>query len=50
MILKLDNRGKLYQQVYRALRLEILAGLAKRGTRLPSTRWLALLGGGDGDA
>jgi GntR family transcriptional regulator/MocR family aminotransferase len=41
MILKLDNRGKLYQQVYRALRLEILAGLVKRGTRLPSTRWLA---------
>ena len=41
MILKLDNRGQLYQQVYRALRLEILAGLAKRGARVPSTRWLA---------
>jgi hypothetical protein len=41
MVVKPDNLGMLYEQVYCALRLEILAGLAKCGTRVPSTRWLA---------
>lgn len=41
MLLKLDKKGTLYGQVYRALRLEILSGQIKPGTRVPSTRWLA---------
>ena len=41
MFLKLDKQGTLYEQLYRALRLEILSGQTKSGTRVPSTRWLA---------
>jgi GntR family transcriptional regulator/MocR family aminotransferase len=41
MLLKLDRQGTLYGQVYRALRLEILSGRIRSGTRVPSTRWLA---------
>lgn len=41
MLLKLDKQGTLHGQVYRALRLEILSGQIKSGTRIASTRWLA---------
>jgi GntR family transcriptional regulator/MocR family aminotransferase len=37
----LDDEGPLYQQVYRALRSEILAQTFPPGARLPSTRTLA---------
>jgi GntR family transcriptional regulator/MocR family aminotransferase len=37
----LDDEGPLYQQVYRALRAEILAQSLAPGARLPSTRSLA---------
>src|SRR4029453_6897281 len=37
----LDGEGPLYQQVYRALRAEILAQSLAPGARLPSTRSLA---------
>jgi GntR family transcriptional regulator / MocR family aminotransferase len=42
MFLKLDREGLLYGQVYRALRRQILSGRMRPGSRLPSTRWLAL--------
>jgi GntR family transcriptional regulator / MocR family aminotransferase len=41
MFLKLDQEGRLYGQVYRALRRQILSGRMRPGSRLPSTRWLA---------
>ncbi len=41
MFLKLDGEGLLHQQVYRALRAEILSGRLAPGARLPSTRLLA---------
>jgi GntR family transcriptional regulator/MocR family aminotransferase len=41
MLLTLDGDGPLYQQVYRALRSEILSRHLAPGTRLPSTRSLA---------
>jgi GntR family transcriptional regulator/MocR family aminotransferase len=41
MFLKLDRRGALHEQVYRALRLEILRSRMRPGARVPSTRWLA---------
>src|SRR5262245_21334818 len=40
-IVQLDGAGKLYQQVYRALRGEILDGRLASGERIPSTRDLA---------
>lgn len=42
MFLKLDQEGLLYGQVYRALRRQILGGRMRPGSRLPSTRWIAL--------
>jgi len=41
MFLELDGDGPLHQQVYRALRAEILAARLAPGSRLPSTRVLA---------
>ncbi len=41
MFLKLDQQGRLYGQLYRALRQQILGGRVRPGARLPSTRWLA---------
>jgi GntR family transcriptional regulator / MocR family aminotransferase len=40
MFLKLDQKGLLYSQVYRALRSQILSGRMHPGSRVPSTRWL----------
>ena len=41
MWLALDGEGPLYQQLYRALRREILGGALRPGARLPATRALA---------
>src|ERR1700733_1611208 len=41
MYLTLDNKGTLYDQIARAIKLEILAGRLVAGSRLPSTRALA---------
>jgi GntR family transcriptional regulator/MocR family aminotransferase len=41
MFVKIDAAGTLYQQVYQALRGEILSGQLAPGSRLPSTRGLA---------
>ncbi len=40
-MLQLDGTGRLYQQVYRALRGEILGGRLASGERVPSTREIA---------
>jgi len=40
-MLQLDGTGRLYLQVYRALRGEILAGRLASGERVPSTREIA---------
>ena len=40
-MLQLDGTGRLYQQVYRALRGEILSGRLASGERVPSTREIA---------
>lgn len=42
-MLQLDGTGRLYQQVYRALRGEILSGRLASGERVPSTREIANL-------
>jgi GntR family transcriptional regulator/MocR family aminotransferase len=42
-VLRLDGTGRLYQQVYRALRGEILSGGLASGERVPSTREIANL-------
>src|SRR6202046_2662473 len=41
MYLTLDKKGTLYDQIARAIKLEILAGRMIAGSRLPSTRALA---------
>jgi len=41
MLLSLDGTGPVYQQIYRALKREIVSGDMKPATRLPSTRDLA---------
>ncbi len=41
MYLTLDKKGTLYDQIARAIKLEILEGRIVAGTRLPSTRALA---------
>src|ERR1700730_1788004 len=41
MHLTLDKTGPLYEQIARALKLEILEGRIAAGKRLPSTRMLA---------
>jgi GntR family transcriptional regulator/MocR family aminotransferase len=41
MYLELDKRGTLYEQIARALKLEIRAGRIATGSKLPSTRTLA---------
>jgi GntR family transcriptional regulator/MocR family aminotransferase len=41
MILRLDGRGALYEQLARSLKREILAGRFAPGSRLPATRMLA---------
>jgi GntR family transcriptional regulator/MocR family aminotransferase len=41
MFLELDGDGPLHQQLYRALRAEILSARLAPGSRLPSTRLLA---------
>ena len=41
LLLRLDGRGPLHRQTYRALREAILAGRLRPGARLPSTRDLA---------
>src|SRR5579862_6368939 len=43
IVLRLDGTGRLYQQVYRALRGEILSGRLASGERVPSTREIANL-------
>ncbi len=40
-MLKLDNQGPLYAQLYRALRGQILDGTIRPGSRVPSTRTMA---------
>jgi GntR family transcriptional regulator/MocR family aminotransferase len=42
-VLQLDGTGRLYQQLYRALRGEILSGRLASGERVPSTREIANL-------
>ncbi len=42
MFLKLDTDGALYDQIYRALRGQILKGRLSAGSRVPATRDLAL--------
>ncbi|HLX36911.1 MAG TPA: PLP-dependent aminotransferase family protein, partial [Candidatus Binataceae bacterium] len=42
MFLKLDADGALYDQIYRALRGQILKGRMRAGSRVPATRELAL--------
>jgi GntR family transcriptional regulator/MocR family aminotransferase len=42
MFLKLDTDGALYDQIYRALRGQILKGRVRAGSRVPATRELAL--------
>ncbi len=39
--LPLDGTGPAYRQIYRSIRVAILAGRAPAGGRLPSSRWLA---------
>jgi GntR family transcriptional regulator/MocR family aminotransferase len=41
MLLKLDNSGPLYRQIYSALRGEILSGVRGAGSPVPPTRQLA---------
>ncbi|HXP67180.1 MAG TPA: PLP-dependent aminotransferase family protein [Steroidobacteraceae bacterium] len=41
MYLTLDKKGTLYEQIARALKLEILEGRIAPGTKLPATRTLA---------
>jgi GntR family transcriptional regulator/MocR family aminotransferase len=41
MLLRLDGRGPVYQQIYRALRTAILSGALPPHTRLSSTRGMA---------
>ncbi|MGH7907520.1 MAG: PLP-dependent aminotransferase family protein, partial [Candidatus Binataceae bacterium] len=41
MFLKLDRKGPLYDQLYRAIRAQILSGKLRPGSRMPSTRSLA---------
>jgi len=41
MYLALDKKGTLYEQIARALKLEILEGRLAAGSKLPSTRNLA---------
>src|SRR5258708_7379613 len=41
MYLTLDKKGTLYEQIARAIKLEILEGRVVAGSRLPSTRALA---------
>jgi GntR family transcriptional regulator/MocR family aminotransferase len=43
IVLQLDGTGRLYQQIYRALRGEILSGRLASGERIPSTREIANL-------
>ncbi len=43
IVLELDGTGRLYQQLYRALRGEILSGRLASGERVPSTREIAEL-------
>lgn len=42
MFLKLDTNGALYDQIYRALRGQILRGRMSAGARVPATRDLAI--------
>ncbi len=42
-MLQLDGTGRLYHQLYRALRGEILSGCLASGERVPSTREIAKL-------
>src|SRR5260370_13914739 len=42
MFLKLDADGALYDQIYRALRSQILGGRLTAAARVPATRDLAL--------
>jgi GntR family transcriptional regulator / MocR family aminotransferase len=42
MLLALDKRGTLYDQIARAIRVEILEGRIVAGSKLPSTRTLAI--------
>ena len=42
MFLKLDSDGVLYDQIYRALRGNILKGRLSAGARVPATRDLSL--------
>ena len=42
-MLQLDGTGRLFHQVYRALRAEILSGRLASGERVPSTREIAKL-------
>ena len=42
MFLKLDANGALYDQIYRALRGQILNGRVSAAARVPATRELAL--------
>src|SRR4029077_15724900 len=41
MYLTLDKKGTLYEQIARAIKLEILEGRMVAGSKLPSTRTLA---------
>ncbi len=41
MFLRLDRKGPIYSQIYRALRAQILAGRLSPGFRVPSTRSLS---------
>jgi GntR family transcriptional regulator/MocR family aminotransferase len=43
IVLQLDGMGRLYQQLYRALRGDILSGRLASGERVPSTREIASL-------
>ena len=43
IVLELDGTGALYQQIYRALRRDILSRALTPGERVPSTRALASL-------
>ncbi|MGH7822618.1 MAG: PLP-dependent aminotransferase family protein, partial [Candidatus Binatia bacterium] len=43
MLLRLDGEGPIYEQVYRAIRTEILSGRLSPGRKIPSTRELARL-------
>ncbi len=40
-MLRLDNQGPLYSQIYRAMRAQILEGRIRPGSRVPATRILA---------